>query len=114
MKKNIHFLGVDIGGAHIKIIGLDKSREICLVEYRKFYFWEEYKNFHNEIDYINSLSIKNIKCAITMTAELCDVFENRKEGFEFVDEIIKWFKTKITFWKKENYINGSDWLEKQS
>jgi molybdopterin synthase catalytic subunit len=40
--------------------------------------------------------------------------KHRKEGFEFVDEIIKWFKTKITFWKKENYINGSDWLEKQS
>ena len=40
--------------------------------------------------------------------------KHRKEGFEFVDEIIKWFKTKITFWKKENYVNGSDWLKRQS
>ncbi len=40
--------------------------------------------------------------------------KHRKEGFEFVDEVIKWFKTRITFWKKENYMNGGDWLEKQN
>ncbi len=110
MKKNIHFLGVDIGGAHIKIIGLDKSREICLVEYRKFYFWEEYKNFHNEIDYINSLSIKNIKCAITMTAELCDVFENRKEGFEFIKNECQRIKFNYFFYvnKKNNFSRIED------
>ena len=40
--------------------------------------------------------------------------KHRKEGFIFVEEIIKWFKTKITFWKKENYIDGSKWLDKQT
>ena len=39
--------------------------------------------------------------------------EHRKEGFFFIEKLIKWFKSKITFWKKEFYLNSSTWLGSQ-
>lgn len=39
--------------------------------------------------------------------------KHRKEGFFFIEKLIKWFKSKITFWKKEFYLNSSTWLESQ-
>ena len=40
--------------------------------------------------------------------------EHRKEGFIFIQEVLLYFKKKITFWKKENYIQNSKWLDSQS
>ena len=40
--------------------------------------------------------------------------EHRKEGFTFIQEILLYFKKKITFWKKENYLENSKWIDKQS
>ena len=39
--------------------------------------------------------------------------EHRKEGFNFIQDIILYFKKKITFWKKENYAQYSKWLDRQ-
>ena len=39
--------------------------------------------------------------------------EHRKEGFIFIQDILLYFKKKITFWKKENYAHDSKWLESQ-
>ena len=35
MKKEVKFLGIDIGGAHIKLIGLNKKKSVCFANYRK-------------------------------------------------------------------------------
>ena len=40
--------------------------------------------------------------------------EHRKEGFTFIQDIILYFKKKITFWKKENYVQYSKWLDRQN
>ena len=40
--------------------------------------------------------------------------EHRKEGFIFIQEILLYFKKKITFWKKENYEHYSKWLDSQN
>tara|TARA_Y100000022_G_scaffold187561_1_gene185101 strand:- start:115 stop:534 length:420 start_codon:yes stop_codon:yes gene_type:complete len=40
--------------------------------------------------------------------------EHRKEGFDFIQEILFYFKKKITFWKKENYSHNSKWLDSQN
>ena len=37
--------------------------------------------------------------------------KHRKEGFIFKEEILDWFKKKITFWKKENFKHHSSWVE---
>ena len=39
--------------------------------------------------------------------------QHRKKGFFFIEDLIKWFKSKITFWKKEFYLNSSAWLKSQ-
>ena len=39
--------------------------------------------------------------------------EHRKEGFTFIQDIVLYFKKKITFWKKENYAQYSKWLDRQ-
>ncbi len=81
MNTKLLYLGIDIGGAHIKIVGLDRFQNICLVEYRKCYLWKNPKKLKQEITFINSLSNnKNILCGITMTAELCDIFPDRLTG----------------------------------
>jgi len=40
--------------------------------------------------------------------------EHRKEGFFFIQEILSYFKKKITFWKRENYAKQSQWLDSQN
>ena len=40
--------------------------------------------------------------------------EHRKEGFNFIQETLLYFKKKITFWKKENYLQNSKWLDSQN
>ena len=40
--------------------------------------------------------------------------EHRKEGFIFIQDILLYFKKKITFWKKENYAQYSEWLNSQN
>ena len=40
--------------------------------------------------------------------------EHRKEGFTFIQDIVLYFKKKITFWKKENYAQSSKWLDIQN
>lgn len=37
--------------------------------------------------------------------------EHRKEGFDFTQEVILYFKQKITFWKKEIFLHNSKWVE---
>ena len=34
MSKNLSFLGIDIGGAHIKLVGLDEKQNVIIVKYR--------------------------------------------------------------------------------
>ena len=60
MNKKLLYLGVDIGGAHIKIVGLDQSKNICLVKYRKCYLWRDPKKLTQVDSYmISNLNIIN-------------------------------------------------------
>jgi molybdopterin synthase catalytic subunit len=40
--------------------------------------------------------------------------KHRKEGFVFIQQVLLYFKKKITFWKKENYAQNSKWLDSQN
>ena len=39
--------------------------------------------------------------------------KHRTEGFKFIQEMVIFFKKKITFWKKENFSNISQWVQEQ-
>ena len=82
MKNRIKYLGIDIGGAHFKIVGLDEKKSVCFSAYRKCYIWKGLDNLKKEIDYTNSLNLhENASCGITMTAELCDNLKAKKMAY---------------------------------
>ena len=39
--------------------------------------------------------------------------KHRKESFRFGEELMDWLKVKATFWKKENFSNGSEWVNQK-
>ncbi|MAR63545.1 MAG: hypothetical protein CMP43_00920 [Rickettsiales bacterium] len=102
MKKEVKFLGIDIGGAHIKLIGLNKKRSVCFANYRKCYVWKGLNNLKKEFEYINDLNFdKKIICGITMTAELCDIFKSRKVGANQISDLCKTLKYNFLFYSKQ-------------
>ena len=77
----IKYLGIDIGGAHLKVIGLNSHKEIIFVKYTKCKIWEGIEKLKIAFQKINkTINNKSAKCAITMSAELCDNFKSRKHG----------------------------------
>ena len=105
MNKRILYLGIDIGGAHIKIVGLDQFQNICLIKYRKCYLWKNPKKLKQEVTFINSLSNnKNILCGVTMTAELCDIFPDRLTGAKTIINECKKIKFKTFFYSNSKKI----------
>ena len=39
--------------------------------------------------------------------------EHRRDSFKFLTSLVDWLKIKVTFWKKENYTNHSEWVEQK-
>ena len=65
----IKYLGIDIGGANLKVIGLNSHKEIIFVEYRKCKIWEGVEKLRKAFQKINkTVKNKSAKCAITMSA----------------------------------------------
>ena len=101
MKNRIKYLGIDIGGAHFKIVGLDEKKSVCFSAYRKCYIWKGLDNLKKEIDYTNSLNLhENASCGITMTAELCDNFKSKKNGVLEISQLCKMLKCNYSFYTK--------------
>ncbi len=109
MKNKIEFLGIDIGGAHLKIIGLDKDGIVIFAEYSSCRVWEGTKFLGKLFKDLNNLfPRKTLKCAITITAEMCDNFKDRKEGFKKIIKLCQ-----ILEFKKYFYVNNSQIFKKK-
>ena len=39
--------------------------------------------------------------------------QHRKESFRFGEGLMDWLKVKATFWKKENFEDGSEWVNQK-
>ena len=39
--------------------------------------------------------------------------KHRKESFRFGERLMDWLKVKATFWKKENFADGSEWVNQK-
>ena len=39
--------------------------------------------------------------------------KHRKESFRFGEQLMDWLKVKATFWKKEIYADGSEWVNQK-
>ena len=88
MKKKVEFLGIDIGGAHTKAVGLDINQKIVFFFYEKCAIWNKKDNLKKTLNKIKKrLNLAIPLCGITITAEMCDVFSDRNEGVKKLSAI---------------------------
>ena len=108
----ISHLGIDIGGAHLKVIGVDKRNKVVFVDYISCAIWEGTEKLQAKIRNINNIINNNsVKCGITMSGEMCDNFKNRLIGAKIlIKECNKlrfnnffYVSSKEVFTKKPNY-----------
>ena len=90
MENKIKFLGIDIGGAHLKLVGTNIKKKIIFVSYLKCPIWEDVNNLRSHLARLSAkIDTNYVLCCITMTAELCDCFENRNYGVRKIFAICK-------------------------
>lgn len=73
------FLGIDVGGANLKIAG-DKALEIIY-----FPMWKMASSLKKKLEEVaEEYGVE--KAGVVITAELADVFKNKEEGIRFVEK----------------------------
>ncbi|QEG21379.1 hydantoinase/oxoprolinase family protein [Mariniblastus fucicola] len=77
----MNWLGLDIGGANIKAATCDG--QVISIPFR---FWIEHERLQESLsDIISQLAgSQSVRIAATMTAELTDCFESRRDGVTFI------------------------------
>jgi len=86
-------IAMDIGGANIKIFHPD-------YEYKQYYFplWKKKNKFMSFLRQLTDQADLNADMyAITMTAELCDCFKDRRNGVKFILNTLKKILDKKNF-----------------
>ena len=79
--KNKVYIGWDIGGANTKICVFDSTFNIIRIECININIWSNFKELNNLFDKISKeYSVYVIFNYITITAESCDNFKDRKTG----------------------------------
>lgn len=73
----------DIGGANIKRLLIDFSKDELQSEIFYFPMWQRKKSLKN---FLREKNMPADNVGITMTAELCDVFKTKEEGVRYVVE----------------------------
>ena len=87
MRKEI-YIGWDIGGAHLKSCVINNQKTVCSVDLCELWKTKELGYIIGQIieQHAHNGIINNV---ITMSGEMCDIFENRDQG---VKEILNYFK----------------------
>ncbi len=99
-------IGWDIGGAHLKAAKIDFKKK--KTETRQIYtpIWENTNNLKKSIKLIKKKFGKCNYHAITMTAELSDIFLNRSTGVKYIinlsSKILE--NKKIFFYSKKKFV----------
>ncbi len=87
------FVGWDIGGAHLKLAVLNYNSDLRLVQQFSTPIWQGLQYLEEQINWIinnilNKYDPKKLIHAVTMTAELCDFFQNREEGVSQICQLL--------------------------
>ena len=76
-------IGWDIGGAHIKAVGIDASGNVTQVVQYPCPLWLGLSHLHEcAVEILQQLGDADSQHAITMSGELVDLFPNRHDGVE--------------------------------
>lgn len=91
-------IGLDVGGAHLKIAVLQDNRveqaTQCLCP-----LWQGLDKLDTALEDARPLTENATAIAITMTGELSDLFQNRKQGVDtLVDKLTNHFQGKERYW----------------
>ena len=120
MKSKSIYVGLDIGGAHVKAVGIDKYKKINFIFYEKCPIWKDFfllKKILHKL--LKDLDSSKVTFGITITAELSDCFLNRTNGAKQIYKLCKglgikfyFFSSKQNFEKKINFydICSMNWL----
>lgn len=79
-------LGLDIGGANTKAILL-RGEKVEGHWFRYIPLWKEKENLRRFLEYLIGLTNPEV-VGVTMTAELCDIFDNKRKGVTEVIETV--------------------------
>jgi probable H4MPT-linked C1 transfer pathway protein len=80
----MHYLGLDIGGANIKVAdGLGYARSY------PFALWQKPAELAQELRMVISEAPPSVHLAVTMTGELADCFATKAEGVRFILEALQ-------------------------
>ncbi|GJM04329.1 MAG: ATP synthase subunit C [marine bacterium B5-7] len=81
--KASHYIGWDIGGAHLKVASVCASGEVDMVEQFATPLWHGMELLENEFPRaIEKMPDGALSHALTMTAELVDIFKDRELGMK--------------------------------
>ena len=79
--RNMNFIGWDVGGAHLKVACLDMSGKVNFIEQYASPLWKGVDCLEELFPKtINELPESDNVHALTITAELADIFNSREEG----------------------------------
>ena len=120
--KNYFILGLDIGGANTKgaLIEFSNSKIIHSFSYIEYFpFWEKnlnqipemFKKFIEKLVIKNNIAIENVNfISITITAELSDAFQTKREGILTILNALEQIfdKEKMFFINNRNEFSGFD------
>ncbi|MFO0943243.1 MAG: hydantoinase/oxoprolinase family protein [Pirellulales bacterium] len=106
LSKHLEVVGIDIGGANIKVSRLDGLSASC-----QFPMWTDYRRLGSAIDellkHLNINFSENTCLALTMTGEMADCFNSRREG---VAAILDGVTSVIPSQRIWIYAVGGEWL----
>ena len=92
---NLIKIGWDLGGAHIKYCVESQTSNVIWYDIIRFDFWKDYAKLSDLIMgicnkyYEKGSSMENY---FTMSAEMCDCFDNRRDGVKYIINQIKKIK----------------------
>ena len=111
----MQIIGWDIGGAHIKVSKINFGKQKTTTMQLYCPIWMNINNLNNSILKIKKKLGSCDYHAITMTAELSDIFENRNKGTKkVINTLCKILPEKKTFFysNKKHFFKKKEAMEK--
>ncbi|MEQ8428488.1 MAG: hydantoinase/oxoprolinase family protein [Gammaproteobacteria bacterium] len=90
--QDINYIGWDIGGAHLKVAGVNPAGELIYVKQFATPLWQGMGQLEQAMPIaINALPQSIPRHAVTMTAELVDIFPSRTDGVRALTQLCQQF-----------------------
>lgn len=83
------YVGWDIGGAHLKVASIDNNGCVNYVNQLATPLWKDFNSLEDAILKIrDQMTQETVRHAITMTAELADIFKDRDTGVKALSRFL--------------------------